>query len=44
MEIIRNPMSKKINEATSTDLPIIQKFVNEYVWKAGDTLLYQSNR
>lgn len=34
-------MSKKINEATSTDLPIIQKLVNEYGWKAGDTLLYQ---
>ncbi len=34
-------MSKKINEATSTDLPIIQKLVSEYGWKAGDTLLYQ---
>jgi type I site-specific restriction endonuclease len=34
-------MSKKINEATSTDLPIIQKLVNEYGWKVGDTLLYQ---
>lgn len=34
-------MSKKINEATSTDLPIIQKLVNEYSWKVGDTLLYQ---
>jgi len=32
---------KKINEATSTDLPIIQKLVNEYGWKVGDTLLYQ---
>jgi type I site-specific restriction endonuclease len=34
-------MSKKINEATSTDLPIIQKLINEYGWKVGDTLLYQ---
>ena len=34
-------MSKKINEATSTDLPIIQKLVGEYGWKVGDTLLYQ---
>jgi len=34
-------MSKKINEATSTDLPIIQKLVNEYGWKVGDTLLFQ---
>ena len=34
-------MAKKINEATSTDLPIIQKLVNEYGWKVGDTLLYQ---
>ena len=34
-------MSKKINEATSTDLPIIQKLVTEYGWKVGDTLLYQ---
>lgn len=34
-------MSKKINEATSTDLPIIQKLVSEYGWKVGDTLLYQ---
>jgi len=34
-------MARKINEATSTDLPIIQKLVNEYGWKAGDTLLYQ---
>jgi len=34
-------MSKKINEATSTDLPIIQKLVNEYGWNIGDTLLYQ---
>ena len=34
-------MSKKINEATSTDLPIIQKLVNDYGWKVGDTLLYQ---
>ena len=34
-------MSKKINEATSTDLPVIQKLVNDYGWKVGDTLLYQ---
>jgi len=34
-------MSKKINEATSTDLPIIQMLVNDYGWKVGDTLLYQ---
>lgn len=34
-------MSKKINEATSTDLPIIDKLVKEYGWKVGDTLLYQ---
>ncbi len=34
-------MSKKINEATSTDLPVIQRLVNEYGWKVGDTLLYQ---
>ncbi|GAP44846.1 helicase conserved C-terminal domain [Lentimicrobium saccharophilum] len=34
-------MSRKINEATSTDIPIIQKLVNEYGWKVGDTLLYQ---
>lgn len=32
---------KKINEATSTDLPVIQKLINEYGWKIGDTLLYQ---
>ena len=31
----------KINEATSTDLPIIQRLVNGYGWKVGDTLLYQ---
>jgi type I restriction enzyme, R subunit len=31
----------KINEATSTDLPIIQRLVNDYGWKVGDTLLYQ---
>lgn len=35
-------MSKKINEATSTDIPIIQRLVNEYGWKVGDTLLYQA--
>ena len=34
-------MAKKINEATSTDLPIIQRLVNEYGRKVGDTLLYQ---
>lgn len=34
-------MARKINEATSTDLPIIQTLVNEYGWKVGDTLLYQ---
>lgn len=34
-------MNKIINEATSTDLPIIQKLVNSYGWKVGDTLLYQ---
>jgi type I site-specific restriction endonuclease len=34
-------MSKKINEATSTDLPIILKLINEYGWKIEDTLLYQ---
>jgi type I restriction enzyme R subunit len=34
-------MGKKINEATSTDIPIIQRLVNEYGWKVGDTLLYQ---
>jgi len=34
-------MSKKINEATSTDLQVIQKLINEYGWKIEDTLLYQ---
>jgi superfamily II DNA or RNA helicase len=34
---------KKVNEATSTDLPIIQRLVNEYGWKVGDTLLYQQS-
>lgn len=34
-------MGKKINEATSTDLPIILKLINEYGWKIEDTLLYQ---
>ena len=34
-------MGKKINEATSTDLPIILRLVNEYGWKIEDTLLYQ---
>ncbi|MEI6899910.1 MAG: hypothetical protein WCL00_08530, partial [Bacteroidota bacterium] len=34
-------MGKKINEATSTDLKVIQRLVNEYGWKVEDTLLYQ---
>lgn len=34
-------MSKKINEATSTDLPVILKLINKYGWKIEDTLLYQ---
>jgi len=34
-------MNKKINEATSTDLPVILKLINEYGWKIEDTLLYQ---
>ena len=34
-------MSKKINEATSTDLPVILRLINEYGWKGEDTLLYQ---
>jgi len=34
-------MAKKINEATSTDLPIIFRLRDEYGWKLGDTLLYQ---
>ena len=34
-------MSKKINEATSTDLPIIKRLVDDFGWKIGDTLLYQ---
>ena len=34
-------MNKKINEATSTDLPIIFKLRDEYGWKFGDTLMYQ---
>lgn len=36
-------MSKKINEATSTDIPIILRLINEYGWKEGDTLLYQQS-
>jgi type I restriction enzyme R subunit len=32
---------KKVNEATSTDLPIILRLVSEFGWKVGDTLLYQ---
>mgnify|MGYP001298690574 CR=1 FL=1 len=34
-------MARKINEATSTDLPTIHTLVNDYGWKVGDTLLYQ---
>jgi len=34
-------MTKKINEATSTDIPVITKLINDYGWKNGDTLLYQ---
>lgn len=34
-------MGKKINEATSTDLPVILRLINEYGWKIEDTLLYQ---
>ncbi len=34
-------MPRNINEATTTDLPVIQRLVNEYGWKVGDTLLYQ---
>lgn len=34
-------MGKKINEATSTDLPVIIKLINDYGWKIEDTLLYQ---
>ncbi len=30
-----------VNEATSTDLRIIDILTNKYGWKAGDTLLYQ---
>lgn len=33
----------KINEATSTDLPVITRLVSEYGWKTGDTLLYQQS-
>ena len=36
-------MGKKINEATSTDLPVILRLVNEYHWKIEDTLLYQQS-
>jgi hypothetical protein len=32
---------KKVNEATSTDYPILKRLENEYGWKIGDTLLYQ---
>ena len=31
----------KINEATSTDLKVINELQNKYGWKPGDTLLYQ---
>jgi len=31
----------KINEATSTDLPVILRLINDYGWKIEDTLLYQ---
>jgi len=31
----------KINEATSTDIPVINTLINEYGWKLGDSLLYQ---
>lgn len=34
-------MSKKINEATSTDIPVINRLIYDYGWKVGDTLLYQ---
>jgi len=34
-------MGKKINEATSTDLPVILRLTDEYGWKIEDTLLYQ---
>jgi len=34
-------VNKKINEATSADLPIIQRLITEYHWKIGDTLIYQ---
>lgn len=31
----------KINEATSTDLPVIKRLADDFGWKNGDTLLYQ---
>lgn len=34
-------MARRINEATSTDIPVIQTLVDKYGWKVGDTLLYQ---
>ncbi|HBX21970.1 MAG TPA: hypothetical protein DEF88_16175 [Porphyromonadaceae bacterium] len=34
-------MGRRINEATSTDIPVIQKLVDKYGWNVGDTLLYQ---
>jgi type I site-specific restriction endonuclease len=34
-------MNKKINEATSTDIPVITRLTAEYGWQTGDTLLYQ---
>lgn len=33
----------KINEATSTDLKVIDALQNRYGWKSGDTLLYQQS-
>lgn len=33
----------KINEATSTDLKVINELQNKYGWKPGDTLLYQQS-
>jgi len=33
----------KINEATSTDLKVIDALQNKYGWKPEDTLLYQQS-
>ncbi len=41
MDKILSGTGKSINEATSTDLQIILRLVNDYGWKVGDTLLYQ---